>query len=97
MIHPAYFRPDLHEAKDIRSLLDRLPAHERVRWLRLCCLKISSPGSRLDVVSSDGSTRSVLADFYSICGQSGLTLEWATGLAEFIVDKRDIREQMAKG
>lgn len=97
-VEPTFFRPDLHEAKDLRYLLKRLPKSLRIRWLRLCCLKVteSIKGMRLDVIDSNGEVKDILADFWSICGSNGLTLEWATGLAEYMVAKKDIREKFSE-
>lgn len=93
---PEHFRADLHEAKDLARLLGRLAPADRVRWLRLCCLKLTGPGgARIDVVSSTGEVLDVLLDFYSIAGQGDLTLEWATGLAEHLGRKADVREFLA--
>lgn len=93
MIQPGHFRPDLFEAKDLHRALTALARPERIRWLRLCCLKMSlGMVARIDVVRSSGEVLDVLLDFYSICGQNGLTLEWATGLAEHLVDGKDVSE-----
>lgn len=90
---PRHYRPDLHEAKDLAGALARLDRAGRVRWLRLCCLKYSlGQAGRVDVVASSGEVRDVLVDFHSICGQNGLTPEWAQGLAEHLGRGRAVRD-----
>ncbi len=95
---PAHFRCDLHEAKHLAEALDRLAPWQRIRWLRLCCLRLSQgSATRIDVVRSSGETRDVLVDFWSICSQGGLSLEWATGLAEHLNRGKDVRELLLGG
>lgn len=94
-VQPAHYWPDLDEARGLRGLLHRLPVASRIRWLRLCCMKVSQGMKmKVDVVEQTGDVRSVLADFWSIVGQNGLSLEWATGLAEYMVRGKDIREKL---
>lgn len=91
---PQYFRPDLDEAKGLAGALKRLAPPDRIRWLRLCCLKASQGGMRLDVIAGtlDGEIRELLADFYTIVGMNGLTIEWATGLVEHMARGKRIRD-----
>ena len=92
IVQPVHFRADLHEAKELARVLELLPVDLRVRWLRLCCLKVSQGALfRIDVTDQgDATARDMLGCFYSICGQNGLTLEWALALAEHLEQRRQL-------
>lgn len=93
ILHPQHFRADLHEAKDLWNALSHLEPRERIDWLQMCCMKISLPGyAPVFVTHSTGEVLDVVGDFNSICGQNGLTLEWATGLAEHLLRGKLTRE-----
>lgn len=93
--HPEHFWADKHEAKDLAILLSGMPIDLRIRWLRLCCLKYSQQSlTPLDVVATTGEVLDLLTDFYSICDQNGVTLEWATRLAEYLRTKKHVRDAL---
>ena len=92
-VQPTHYRADLAEAKDLHLALSLLAPARRIRWLRLCCLKLSlGQPTRVDVVRSSGEVKDVLGDFWTICGQGPVTLEWATELAETMLRGYDVRE-----
>lgn len=95
-IQPTHFWPDKHEAKELRGLLDRLAPADRIKWLRIVCLKVSGPWGRTDVTASTGETREVLSDFWSLAGSRPGLLEWATVGAEAMVKQKDLREMFAR-
>lgn len=67
---------ELLEMREMRRLLTKLTADERVGWLRWCCRQVSQPGfAGTKIVENDGGVESVLWDAISLKATFGLSLE----------------------
>ena len=98
---PRHFWSDLYEAKELARLLTLMDEPLRLKWLMLCCMKVSrhlhdeeGNGVEIRVTAVPVDVRGYLRDFWTINNQFELSYAWATGLAEWLLKKKRLEQEV---